>query len=216
MVPAARAALGARPRHPLRCFLGQPGSSARPSDARHMHAGFLARIKRRPDRTASVCADLTTPKRPPHEAALRRIGINERSAYWCGANRRRRPARAASRRSSPRAAVADQARPRVGPARMQNSGPTGSWIRCSAQRPTCSHAQSSIPTIRRFPPLPARTSTDPVFGSRSVSVRASASLIRNPARHRIAISPRVLSAYWPGRASRITRMISSTVGGSAG
>jgi hypothetical protein len=62
----------------------------------------------------------------------------------------------------------------VGPARMQNSGPIGSWTRCSVQRATCSQAQSSIPTIRRFPPLPERTSTEPVFGSRSVSVSASA------------------------------------------
>jgi len=135
---------------------------------------------------------------------------------WCGANRRRTPAWAASRLSSPRAAVADHVRPRVGPERMQNSGPIGSWMRCSVQRATCSLAQSSIPTILRFPPLPARTSTDPVFGSRSVSASASASLIRKPARYRIAINPRVLSAYGPGPASRITRMISSTVGGSAG
>ena len=110
---------------------------------------------------------------------------------WCGANRRLTPALVASRRSSPRAAVADQPRPRVGPARMQNRGPIGRLTRCSVQRATCSHPQSSIPTILRFPPLPARTSTDPVFGSRSDSVSASASLIRNPARHRIAISPRV-------------------------
>jgi hypothetical protein len=56
------------------------------------------------------------------------------------------------------------------------------------------HAQSSIPTVRRFPPFPTRTSTEPVFESRSVSVRASASLIRSPARHRIAMSALVLSA----------------------
>jgi hypothetical protein len=37
-----------------------------------------------------------------------------------------------------------------------------------------------------------------------------------PSAHRIAISPRVLSAYGPGPAWRMTRMISSTVGGSAG
>ena len=42
----------------------------------------------------------------------------------------------------------------VGPARMQNSGPIGSWTRCSVQRATCSHPQSSIPTIRRVPPFP--------------------------------------------------------------
>ena len=30
---------------------------------------------------------------------------------------------------------------------MQNSGPTGSWIRCSVQRATCSHAQQYEPTL---------------------------------------------------------------------
>ena len=108
------------------------------------------------------------------------VGITLRSAYWCGANRRRTPACAASRRSSPRVAVADQPRPPVAPARMQNTGPIGNWIRCSVQRATWSHAQSSIPTVLRFPPFPTRTSTDPVFGSKSDSVRASASLNPQP------------------------------------
>ena len=76
--------------------------------------------------------------------------------------------------------------------------------------------QSSIPTILRLPPFPARTSTDPVFASRSDPLSVSASLIRKPAHQRIAISARSLSAYRPGPASRITRMISWTVGGSAG
>jgi hypothetical protein len=101
-------------------------------------------------------------------------------------------------------------------ARMQNSGPIGSCMRCSTQRATCSQPQSSIPTILRLPPLPARTRTDPVFGSRSDSVSISASLIRKPARQRIAVSARTRSAYAPLPASRITRLISSTVGGSAG
>ena len=63
---------------------------------------------------------------------------------------------------------------------MQNTGPIGNWIRCSVQRATWSHAQSSIPTVLRFPPFPTRTSTDPVFGSKSDSVRASASLNPQP------------------------------------
>jgi hypothetical protein len=103
-----------------------------------------------------------------------------------------RPARAASRRSSPRAAVADEPRPRVGPARMQNNGPIGRLTRCSVQRATYPQPQSSIPTILRLPPLPARTST--ALGYSPDSVSASASLILKPARQRIAISPRILSA----------------------
>ena len=99
---------------------------------------------------------------------------------------------------------------------MQNSGPIGNSTRCSVQRATCSHPQSSMPTIRRLPPLPTRTSTDPVLGSRSDSVSASPPLIRKPARHRIAIRARVRSAYGPGPAWRITRMISSTVGDRPG
>jgi hypothetical protein len=42
------------------------------------------------------------------------------------------------------AAVADHPCPRVGPARMQNSGPIGSWIRCSVQRATCSQGRVHI------------------------------------------------------------------------
>jgi len=62
-------------------------------------------------------------------------------------------------------------------------------------------------------PLLARMSTDP--SSDPDRTRSdSASLIRKPARHRIAISPQWRSAYGPAPASRMTRMISSTVGGS--
>src|SRR3954463_320846 len=43
---------------------------------------------------------------------------------WCGATRRRPPARAASRRNSLRTAAPDHGRPRGGPSMMQNSGPT--------------------------------------------------------------------------------------------
>ena len=80
----------------------------------------------------------------------------------------------------------------------------------------CDHAQRSIPTSRRRPPLPRRTSTAPRVASRSVSARSSASPIRRPDRHKITISARrrIPSALPP--ASRVTAMISSTVGGSAG
>ena len=47
------------------------------------------------------------------------------------------------------------------PLTTQNSGPTGSSTRASSQGSSCSHAQSSMPTSRRRPPLPRRTSSDP-------------------------------------------------------
>ena len=132
-----------------------------------------------------------------------------------GCEPRRTPACAARRRSSPGAAVADQPRPRVGPARMQNSGPIGSRTRCSVQQATCSQPQSSIPTILRFPPLPARTSTDP--GLRVEIGLGERQRLADPQpcapQHR---DQPARSIRGPGPASRITRMISSTVGGSAG
>src|SRR3954452_22654884 len=42
----------------------------------------------------------------------------------------------------------------------------------------------SMPTSRRRPRLPRRTSTDPRRGPRSSAVRSSASWMRKPARHR--------------------------------
>jgi hypothetical protein len=61
---------------------------------------------------------------------------------WCGANRRRPPARAARRRSSLRTAAPDQGRPRVGPSMMQNSGPTGSPARSVSHGRRCSQPRS--------------------------------------------------------------------------
>ena len=81
-------------------------------------------------------------------------------------------------------------RPRVGPVMTQNSGPTGSSTRTSSHGWSSSQAQSSMPTSRRRPPLPRRTSTAPRRASRSASASASASLIRKPARQSTAISPR--------------------------
>src|SRR5437763_3094817 len=46
----------------------------------------------------------------------------------------------------------------------------------------------AIPTSRRLPPFPRRTSTAPRERSRSLSCSASASLIRSPARHSRTIS----------------------------
>lgn len=80
---------------------------------------------------------------------------------WCGAKRRLTPARAASRRNSLRTAAPDHGRPRVGPSMMQNSGPTGSSARAFSHGRICSQPHSSMPTSRRRPPLPLRTSTDP-------------------------------------------------------
>ena len=135
---------------------------------------------------------------------------------WCGAKRRRTPAAAAAWRSSARAAAVDQRRPRVGPMMTQKSGPTGSSTRAVSHGCSCSHAQSSMPTSRRRPPLPRRTSTEPRRGSRSASPRARASLIRNPARQRTTIKPRRRRPWRLSPATRIAATISSTVGGSAG
>ena len=74
-------------------------------------------------------------------------------------------------RSCARAAETDQRRPRVGPLMMQKSGPTGSSSRAVSHGSSCSRAQSSMPTSRRRPPLPRRTSTAPRRESRSLSAR---------------------------------------------
>jgi hypothetical protein len=81
-------------------------------------------------------------------------------------------------------------RPRMGPRRTQNSAPTGSVERSVSHGASCCHAQRSIPTSRRLPPLPRRISTVPRSASRSLSVNARASLIRSPARHSTMIRPR--------------------------
>jgi len=70
------------------------------------------------------------------------------------------------------------------------------------------------PSGADFAVIPNTGHRIPARGTRRESARAS--LIRNLARHRIAVSPCVRSAYGPGPDARITRMISSTVGGSAG
>lgn len=103
---------------------------------------------------------------------------------WCGAKRRRTPARTARVRSVERAAAGDHGGPAVGPSITHSSAPTGSVSRASNQGPTCDHAQRSIPTWRRLPPLPQRTTMLPRDRSKSLSARATASLMRSPARQR--------------------------------
>jgi len=78
---------------------------------------------------------------------------------WCGAKRRRTPAAGAVRRSWARAAAVAQGRPPVVPLMTQNSGPEGSSRRRSSQGWSSCHPQSSMPTSRRRPPLPRRTSS---------------------------------------------------------
>ena len=77
---------------------------------------------------------------------------------------------------------------RSGPVNDTQQRANGSWRRMSIHDSSWDHAQRSMPTSRRRPPLPWRTSTAPRAGSRSVSARSSASPIRRPARHRITIS----------------------------
>jgi hypothetical protein len=135
---------------------------------------------------------------------------------WCGANRRRTPAAMAASCSCLRIPAGAHGRPRVGPRTTQNSLPTGRPLRSSSHGMRCDHPQRSIPTSRRLSPLPWRTSRAPRSGSRSVSLSASASLIRSPARHSATITPRSRTPSALSPAARITATISSTVGGSAG
>jgi hypothetical protein len=131
-------------------------------------------------------------------------------------DRRLTPAAAAAWRNRLRAADGSQRRPAVGPWITHNTVPIGSSRRISSHGSSCSHAQRSIPTSRRLPPFPRRTSTAPRERSRSLSWSEGASLIRSPARQSSTISAR---SRWPSARSLIVRMtatISSTVGGSAG
>ena len=102
---------------------------------------------------AQVCvAELALDDRQRHTFAghLHRVRV----AKLMGRNRRRTPASAASRRSSARAPVCDQARPHVAPSMTHRNGPTGIVVRICRQVSVYSHAQSSITTSRRLPPLP--------------------------------------------------------------
>jgi transposase len=76
--------------------------------------------------------------------------------------------------------------------------------------------KGSICCAQHMSPLPWRIRTAPRSGSRSVSLSASASLIRSPARQSMTITPRNRSPSEASPAARITAMISSTVGGSGG
>lgn len=90
----------------------------------------------------------------------------------CGAKRRRTPPAAASRRSWIRTAGAVHGLPRAGPSMTQKSGLTGSATRRSCQGRSSPQPHSSIPTLRRRPPFPSRTSSAPRAGSRSPSRRS--------------------------------------------
>jgi hypothetical protein len=112
--------------------------------------------------------------------------------------------------------AAVQGRPRVGPRSTQNSAPGGRDPRISSQAASWSQAERSMPTSRRFPLFRRLTSRLPRVGSRSLSLRASASRIRSAARHSTTMTPRSLMPSALSPAARITAMISATVGGSAG
>ena len=68
-----------------------------------------------------------------------------------------------------RAAEASHRRPAVGPWITHSTAPIGSSRRTSSHGSICSQAQRSIPTSRRLPPFPCRTSTAPRERSRSLS-----------------------------------------------
>jgi hypothetical protein len=95
------------------------------------------------------------------------------------------PAASAARRSCLRAADCSQCRPAVGPWMTHSSAPTGRRPRISIHGSSWDHAHRSMPTSRRRPPLPRRTSTAPRERSRSVSARGES-------QHRKLTPPRVL------------------------
>ncbi len=72
------------------------------------------------------------------------------------------------------AADARQGQPHERPLITQNSGPTGIRSRARSHGSNGSKPQSSMPTSRRRPPLPRRTSSDPRRRSRWSSFRSSA------------------------------------------
>jgi hypothetical protein len=82
-------------------------------------------------------------------------------------------ARTAARPRSPAGRSVDDAEQR----------PDRQFARGSSHGRSCSQPQSSIPTSRRRPPFPWRTSTDPRRASRSCSASASASWMRPAPEH---------------------------------
>ena len=115
-----------------------------------------------------------------------------------------------------RAAEGDHGRPAVGPCMTHSKAPTGSAGRKSSHGWICCQPQRSVPTSRRLPPLPRRTSTAPVTRSRSLSASVRASLIRSSARQSTMMSARTRRPCGDWPAVRMTATNSSTVGGSAG
>jgi hypothetical protein len=85
---------------------------------------------------------------------------------WCGAKRRRTPARTARARKVARAAAGDHGRPWVGPSITHSSAPTGSATRARSHGSICSQAQRSMPTCRRLP----LAVTDEATAARAVEV----------------------------------------------
>ena len=100
-------------------------------------------------------------------------------AAQTGGGRRRSPQRGGAVRECPRSRMAGRD---SGPRSTQNSRPAGGSARSSSQGLRWVLAQRSMPTSRRLSPLPWRINREPRLGSRSVSLSASASLIRSPAR----------------------------------
>ena len=99
---------------------------------------------------------------------------------------------------------------------MQNSGPTDSWIAVLGPATDVIPCPVVHPDSPSLPALLGANQHRPGLRVQIGLSEGERFADPSPARHRIAISARVLSAYGPGPAWRITRMISSTVGGSAG
>ncbi len=97
-----------------------------------------------------------------------------------------------------------------------NVGATGSSVRASSHGCSCSHAHSSIPTSRRRPPLPRRTSSEPRRRSRSASPSARASWMRSPACHSTTNQSAQTTSVQAVADLAHNRNDSSIFGGSAG
>jgi hypothetical protein len=124
-------------------------------------------------------------------------------------------ANAGSRRGAPELSACPACRPRAAAGASVDDAEqrTGSMTRAVSHGSSSCHPQSSIPTSRRRPALPRRTSSEPRWRSRSASCSASASSIRRPARHKTATSPRSRRPCRRSPTICMTATISVTVGG---
>ena len=129
---------------------------------------------------------------------------------WCGANRRRTPARTAVRRRSARAAALAQCRPRVWPLMTHSSGPTGSSSRVSSHG--SARPSPTRPCRPRDGARPCRAAPGGRRGADRDRPRRARVLPGRAARRATGSrSVRVAGGRCSSPAARMTAMISSTL-----